>query len=362
MLVKSGKFNFRSGLLYLYIIVSVAGLYTYYSFGVLLASHFFFVVLSDRLDLKALASVILTYIIMVVLLVPWILPMMDGVNSVQTKDYYFKGTYSLPLLFQYFFELIFVPFKNHTGSINTTILSAFALFLGVVISYLYITGVYKASRSRITFSFVVSVVLYFSIFIISDKILLTKTMGFDRQHYFAVPVLLLLLASSVVYFSKVMYLRRTAIVILTLLFIAGLIYRYQNKSMFDGPYYFIQLSLQIERQSLNTGDKENLIIYNAMDKRYLLPFIHMTERNYDLMIIPFGMNDTVMRKLHRDAEYRNIFLVNIDAPATARKRLRMQSINAEQLYSYLKKDGYLRNSEPYIYQNIEKLTITRFSR
>ena len=362
VLVKTKSFHYRSFLLYIYILVSVAGLYTYYSFAVLIASQFVFVFLSVKKDVKTVVTIFSTYALIIVLLVPWILPMIEGVNSVQTKDYYFKGSYTLVVLIKYFYEIIFIPFKNQLGSFNAYAVQAGILTLGLLIASIYLFSIYKSARKRTTMFFLFSVFLYFSIFIVSDKLLDTKMMLFNRQHYFAVPVLLLFLASAVVHLSKNRYLKRLVLLLLVILFISGFVYRYLHKSVFDGPYYFQQLAQQLDKYTANASDKGNLILYNAKDKRYLLPFVYHTTRNFDLIIIPGGINDTILSKIEPSSKYRNIMLVNIDVPAVKRERLKLQSIDVDKVTSYLNIYGYKDDVKPYIYTNEETLTINYFSR
>ena len=360
ILVKRDAFHFRSILLYIYIFISVAGLYTYYSFAVLIASQFVFVLLSNKKDLKALTNIFFAYFLIIILLIPWILTMIEGVHYVHTKNYYFTGSYTLLFLLQYFFETIFIPFKSQLFSFSPIFVNLGISLLSLFILFIYLVGVFKSAYSRTIISFLFSVFIYFLILVVSDKLLYTKTMVFDRQHYFAIPVLLLLLASGVVHLSKNMYVKRTIIFLLTIVFVSGLIYRYHNKSVFDGPYYFQQLTQQLNNYSLNTTDKENLILYNAKDKRYLLPFIHNTSRNFDLMIIPEGINDSILKRIGHIEKYRNIFLVNINVPAIKRERLKLQNIDLNIVSLYLSSNGFINDTTPYIYNYVETLTINFF--
>ncbi|MCX6267472.1 MAG: glycosyltransferase family 39 protein [Bacteroidetes bacterium] len=361
-LVKRKAFHFRSVLLYVYIFTCVAGLYTYYSFAVLIASQFVFVMLSEKRDLRTVINVILTYSVIVLLLIPWLIPMLQGVNAVQTQDYYFKGSYTIVVLLQYFFTILFIPFRDQLSSINPVIAAAGMIFLSLFIMIIFLLGVYKSASSRIVISFLFSVFLYFFIFIASDTLMHTKVMVFDRQHYFAVPVLLLLLASGVVYITRKMFLKRMILLFFTILFLTGFIYRYLHQSVFDGPYYFHQLTQQLNLHSLNTKDDENLILFNAKDKRYLLPFAHNSTRNFDLMIIPDGITGTILERIDKNEKYKNIFLVNIDVPEDKRKRMNMQSISVNKVSLYLHDEGYTESAKPYVFQYVETLTINKYFR
>lgn len=360
-LVKSNAFHFRNPLLYLYIFISVAGLYTYYSFGVLIVSHFAFVLLSGKRRKDDYIRIFITYTVIFLLLIPWIFPMIEGVNLVQTKNYYFKGSYSLVNLFRYFFDIIFIPFKHQILMVNSSLTGYGTIVLFGFIAVVFLVGIYKSAKSKISIAFLVSVFLYFFLFILSDRLLVTKTMMFDRQHYFAVPVLLLLLASSVVYLPIKNWLNQLIICLISILFMAGLIYRYNNRSIFDGPYYFQQLDHYLNIHTTNSKEKENMILFNTRDKRYLLPFIYNTKQNFDLMIIPDGVNDTILMKPDHFENYKNIFIVNIDVDGVKRERLRMQRINEDVVTSFLNPKGFARQL-PFVYNNIETLTINRFTK
>ncbi len=361
-LVKSNGFHFRNALLYGYIFASVAGLYTYYSFVVLIGSQFIFVILLEKRNFRAILQVLLTYALIIILLLPWVFPMIEGINAVQSKDYYFTGTYSIVALVKYFEEIIFIPFIQQLTILDGIELTSGLILLSLAIVFLYVKGIYNSAKSRLVIAYFFSVFLYFAAFIVSDKILGTKTMMFDRQHYFSVPVLLLLLATSALYVSKKKSVTRLIVVFLSILFVAGFFYRYRHKSVFDGPYYFQQLTEQLNQATLQTNDKENLVMYNAIDKRYLLPFVYNTRQNFDLVLIPNGVNDTILQKIDHLTNYRNIFLVNIAVSAVKRKRLNMQEINVGEVSCFLHENGFADDQKPYVYQSVEKLTINQYHR
>ncbi len=359
-LVRSGEFSPRNQVLYYYILVSVAGLYTYYSFGFLLVSHLVFIILVKRPGFRDLLIIIGVYLVIGLLLIPWILPMLQGVGSVQDKDYYFKGTYTLSELAHYFRSALFLPFRNGWGPEANIGVSIITWVVSICLPIVFAGGHFIAGKQRLAWSFLVSVCLYMLVFIVADRIFETRTMTFDRQHYYTVPILLLLTGAAIYYFPAGRHLRRVVFTFVCILLISGSYYRWKNPSVFDGPYYFREMEHYLQHHTYGSDDHETLLLYNMKDKRFVLPYAYMTARNYNLVIAPDGNPVAALAGAGPLGRYKNIFLINIEGTKKQAKRMKIRPINSDTIGGLLAERGFQPGSSPFVFRYVETLTIHSF--
>ena len=359
--IKRSTFHFRSKLLYLYIIVCAAGLYTYYSFSVILLSQSVFAFLSFKPGVKTTCRILLVYLIIFLLLVPWIVPFFQGLDKVKTKDLYFKGSYSILFFFQYFSDIIFFPFRNYLQNELGLNFSWEVAALKLLILFVFIFSTIKSASDKYVRNLLIATWIYFFVFILNDKIFETSTMVFDRQHYYSVPIILLLLAGGLMSLDIASIYKRVVIFCFIFLLFCGLVFRFNYKSIFDGPYYFSRFSEQLAHNCSNTIPSKVLILYNVKDKRYVLPLVHTIDRNYRMMIVPCGISDSIMAKIGKLQGYKNIVVANVDVVERKRKRLGLKSIDIERVKSYLSDKGFVMDQVPYTYQYEENLTMFLFT-
>lgn len=361
-MVRQQSHSFSSPVTYAYIIVSLAGMYTYYSFSVILLSHFVFLAMYSERRFRNFLSIIAMYLIILVLVIPWIIPFLEGLGQVGTKDFYFKGSYTLPELFVYFFRTLFFPFNYPPFLEKYPILDPIILILTIGLGIIILTGIYLSRQNRILKGLLISVVFYIAVSVINDKIFGTSTFIFDRQHYYTIPVLLLVCAGSVTGFSGKRYLFSSVLVLFITIFIVGSAYRFKNKSMFDGPYFFSVLNQQLEAKCRQKDDKSCLVMMNMKEKRYVLPFVYSSERNFNMILMPEGLNDILIRSVLTKSGYHDIFVVNMDLPERKRKRLKLISFGQKELDSTLLLSGYSRSGEPFVFNYEEHMTLYHFKR
>ena len=362
LMIKRDLFHFRSIHLYLYILTAVAGLYTYYSFSVIILSQIFFVILCVKPEKTKYVTAVFVYVIIFALLIPWVIPFFQGLGQVHDKDLYFKGSYSVVFIFQYFAHILYFPFMNVLWKDN----SGIDVFLTGGVTLIILTvcfyGNYRAIKDRFSRNFIISVFFYLLVFLVNDKVFSTNTMTFDRQHYYSVPVLILFLASGVAYFSQNQIIRGITLAFITLLLSTGFYFRQNHKSVFDGPYYFTQFNEQLQRHCNTADPSKVLILYNCKDKRYVLPLVQYVKGNYNMMIVPKGINDSILGNIQHAGKYQNVVIANVEVSERKRKRLELELIDDRKTNQFLLNNGFRSDGIPYSFQYEEKLTMTFFRR
>ena len=300
-------------LTYLYIIISVAGLYTFYSYLFVITFQFLFVLLASKKNLRSLILIGLSYGVIILLFIPWITPMLEGINNSQMRDDYFKGTYSLLIFLRRFFDTnIFLAQYLFTSS-SQLFLNVIVIVLTVFLSFIYLVGIYKSLKADYSFAFVTSLLVFFLLVFVTDKILTTRSLVIEKHQYFIVPVLLFLLSVGTYFITSRIGLRFIIFSSISIFLISGFYYRFQNKSFFDGPYFFKPLTLEIQEVSANYKASEVLILYNTNIKRFLLPFINEITRNFDIMILPKGVTLSILEKVIPN-RYKQLLVVNVTIP------------------------------------------------
>ncbi len=360
-LVKSDGFNFRNKVVYLYILVSAAGLYTYYSFSILLACQALFAILAGKRDPRTLIVISGIYFMIFLFFVPWLYPMLEGVQSLQTKDYYFSGTYSLVAFLDHFFGIIFMPFRpwliRYHPPLTDIATGLIALFMLSISCY----GIYRYRKTRLVMAYAVSLLIYMTFFYLLDLTFRTNMLTFDRQHYFAVPGFLVLFIGCMAQIRPPRF-RQWIIACFVFLSVAGMVYRFTHKSVFDGPYFFKPLLSYMHSKTAGTNDRDNLILYNIKNNRYLIPYIYHEKHNYTMYIVPGGETDGMIGMPPDIRRFSNVFLVNIQVRPRKKKRLQVESINREQVAQWLIPEGFQEEKAPFIYEEEEKLIIHHFFR
>lgn len=360
-IVRKQSVSYSAPVTYGYILVSLAGMYTYYSFSVILLSHFVFLVFLLEKRWSNFLKIISLYLVILVLVIPWVFPFLEGMGQVNAKDLYFKGDYSLNELVVYFFRTLFFPFNYPPVLEKYPYLEPLILVLTMFFSIVIFFGIYLNRKNRLFLGVVLSVFFYISVSIINDKVFNTSTFIFDRQHYYTIPMLLLITAGSVTGYSESRFLYFPVLGLSLLILFTGFVYRFANTSMFDGPYYFGALNQQLDKRCQQAPDDQCLILMNMKEKRYVLPFVYSSRRNFDLLLMPDGMKDSLINLALTSKKYHHVVAVNIDLPDRKRKRLNLVTFGREQLVSAMNISGYFLADAPFVYRNEEQMTLYHFS-
>jgi uncharacterized membrane protein len=354
--------SFSDPVNYGYILVSLAGMYTYYSFSVVLLSHFCFIVILSEKRLKNLLKIISLYLVILIFVIPWVFPFLDGMGQVNSKDLYFKGAYSLKEFGVYIFRTLFFPFNYPPVLEKYPFLEPIIMILTIIFSIIILTGIYLNKKNKLFMGLVISAAAYITVSFVNDKVFGTSTFMFDRQHYYTIPLLLLIVAGSVTGFTKRRFLFSSVLSLIVLVLLAGSAYRFNAKSMFDGPYFFGVLNQQLDQRCEKGNDRSCLILINMKEKRYVLPFVYSSKRNFDIILMPDGMNERLIGSILTTRKYQDVLAVNIDLSERKKKRLNLIAFEQEALLNTMNYSGYSLFDDPYRFLNEEQMTLYQFRR
>lgn len=352
--------SFNDRRIYGYILVSLAGMYTYYSFSVILLSHFVLCFLISEKSIRNILKMVAVYLIILIMVVPWVLPFLEGIGQINAKDLYFKGSYTIAELTDFFFRTLFFPFDTPPVLESQPFLMVLILTFSLLLSLIVLGGIWLQRKNRLLMNVIISVIFYVVVSFVNDKVFNTNTFIFDRQHYYTIPILLLILAGAATGFSGKKILFIPVLTFIVLILAVGSFYRFNNKSMFDGPYYFNALNRELESRCPKADDASCLIMVNMKEKRYIIPFVYSSERNFDILLMADGLNDSLVRQAMATGKYKNIFALNIDLNERKKKRLKLKTFGEKELVNLMEISGYILTGTPYIFKNEEIITLLQF--
>lgn len=361
-LLKSHKINFQNRYLYFYMLISIAGLYTYYSFSVVLLSHFLMVIVIKWKKYWEIINAIIAYSIVFLIFIPWIMPFIEGLGQVSNKDLYFKGEYPVSLFVKLLFKISVFPYDNvlvwfEFSALTLVVLSGICLIL-----WLIIAGIINAKQNTIFRTFVFSFLFYIGISVINDKIFKTSTFIFDRQHYYSVPVFLIILAGSIGSLNMSKVWQRVIVLCISLVLLTGSVYRFANKSTFDGPGYFMELSKNVDNRTKQYRDNECLLIFSLSDKRYTLPYVYHSKHNYFVLFSQQGVNQQALLRECLNRGFKTVMAVNVELNERKKKRLKLKEFDIKKLNETLTGNAFVFRESPVIYTGEESVTLYVFDR
>jgi uncharacterized membrane protein len=139
-LVASNKFNFKSFGCYLYILISVIGLYTLYHYLFVLCFQAAFVFVSLRKDVKRLLLTVLIFLLIGLMFIPWLPFLIDQLHRINRGHFYFHGQDNLVMIlykiisynFLHFSFLNKYPWLALSHATNVFLLVVFLLIVLIV--------------------------------------------------------------------------------------------------------------------------------------------------------------------------------------------------------------------------------------
>jgi hypothetical protein len=339
MIVRKGYFNFRSPLTYFYILSAVSGLYGFYSFIFILISHlvFLFVVKWKR-DFKDLIKITIVYGVIILMLLPWITSAFQGVSESQVKDQYFKGEYSLS-----FFITKFLVNQLFPGIVqfftSETLLTTFLLVIAAILAFIFIKAIVQTRFVPFALPLFLSLFSYFLLNLLTDKILVTRSLVIDKHQYYLASSFVILLTIGFIQLFK----GKTAGTISVLLIIGvmatGFIYKFTHPVGYDGPVSFDRISKSLREVSSDIPDDKVLIVYNTSKRRFLLPLAYALKKDVSYLILWDDGKESVINRLDFK-DYQLVCLVNTYIPEWKIQKLKWKNIDTDDLGRMLSSAGF----------------------
>lgn len=331
-ILKQGGFHIKKPLTISYIILSVLGLYTFYSFAFLLFSHLVAVIIAaPKKSRSAIFTTGMVYFLIFIMLLPWVVPAFQGVLESQEKDQYFKGTYSTWFFFSQLIKTNLLPWLagiSLPGGWSDSMVAITGALALILPGYVLL----RKREHRWPVLFTVIFLLYTAQVFVVDKILSTRSLVIDKQQYFIVCSFIILLAYGYSRFPAKPFFRYMLTGLLLVTMVAGFIYRYNHRSGFDGPLSFDKLAGQMELLASHHGHRETLIIYNTRQQRFLLPLVHRLNQDCQYFIADKGFDIEMLDTMAFRAG-QHFLIVNTSVPEFKSRRLKWVNIDMGQIES-----------------------------
>jgi uncharacterized membrane protein len=355
VLVSSKKFNFKSFGCYLYILISVIGLYTMYHYLFVLCFQAAFVFLSLRKHVKRVLLTALIYLLIIFLFIPWLPSLFDQLNRVHSRSLYFSGQNN-PLLILY--RLIFynfLQFSNLDQLQGIDLFQTTNVFL-VMVLIVFLIGCRNMLYSRQSRFVFIALVVYLAAHFTGDWIMDSKTLEFKKFQFFLEPMFFFILAFGFVKMSNRFYIRNTLIFLFSTLLIFSSLKVFQVKSNFDGPEIVNSIHTKISN-NLAVENSPALLIVNTPARRFLLPMAHSIDFPIDIMILGEKDIATSLSKINAITQYDTVFVGNLFVHYAPKPKLSIQEL---QLI-----DGFLRQeqfADKNLMLNSPEGTLTQFTK
>ncbi len=331
-LVASNKFHFKSFGCYLYILISVIGLYTMYHYLFVLCFQAAFVFLSLRRNVKRLLLTVLIYLLIGLLFIPWLPSMTDQLHRIHNGNFYFHGQNNLLLILYRLIFYNFLQFSFLDKSQWIALSQAKYVFCPIVL-IVFLIGcrnmLYRRQSRLIFIALVVYLVAHFT----GDWMMDSKTLGFKKFQFFLEPMFFFVFTFGFVKMSNRFFVRNSLILLLSTLMILSSLKVYQEKISFDGPSIVKSIHTKISN-NLAVENSPALLIVNTSARRFLLPIAYSIDLPIDIMILAHKDISTSLSKINNVTQYDTVFVGNLLVPYMPKSHLSIQNM---QLI-----DGFLR--------------------
>ena len=334
-LVVSDQFHLKSFGCYLYILISVIGLYTMYHYLFVLFFQAAFVFLSLRRPVKRVLLTVLIYLLIGLLFIPWLPSLSDQLHRVHNGNFYFHGQNNLLLILYRLIFYNFLQFSFPVKSHGLDLSQAKNVFLLIVLIVFLIGCRNMLYRKQSRFVFI-ALGVYLIAHFTGDWMMNSKTLEIMKFQFFLEPMFFFVLAFGFVKMSNRFFVRNSLILLLSILLIFSSMKVSQAKINFDGPSIVNSIHTKISN-NLAVENSPALLIVNTHDCRFLLPIAHSMDLPIDIMILSNKDIATSLSKINTVTQYDTVFVGNLLVPYGPPSQLSIQDL---QLI-----DGFLRQKK-----------------
>lgn len=319
MLAANNKFHFKSPGTYLYILISVIGLYTMYHYIFVIFFQAVFVILSLPKNAKRLLLTTLIYILTGLLYLPWLPFLRDQLDVVNSAGYYFHGQSNALIII---FETIrnnFLRFPFQDNSLDAAF-SLTNLLLFPFILVVFLIGCMNALYHKESRLFFISLLFYLASHFVGDWLLDSKTLIFEKFQFFLAPMFFLLFAFGFVKLPTRYFVRTGAIAVFSVMLVLSSVTVYKDRVNFDGPEIVKSLNTLIS-SNMDTKDDRALVIVNTATRRLLLSLAHSINTPVDIVIITGQDTTATLGQITNPGQYNTVFVVNLLAETRSKPQL-----------------------------------------
>lgn len=334
-LVASNKFHFKSFGCYLYILISVIGLYTLYHYLFVLCFQAAFVFLSLRKDVKRVLLTVLIFLLIGLLFIPWLPLLIDQLHRINRGHFYFHGQNNLLLILYRLIFYNFLQFSLLDKFHGLALSQAKDVFLLIVL-IVFLIGCRNMLYRRQSRFFFIGLVVYLVAHFTGDWMMDSKTLEFNKFLFFLEPMFFFVFTFGFVKMSNRFYIRNSLILLLSILLIVSSLKVFQAKKNFDGPEIVNSVHTKISNY-LAVENRPTLLIVNTRYPRYLLPIAYSIDLPIDMMILDDKDIATSLSKINTVTKYDTVFVGNLLVPYAPKAQLSIQDL---QLI-----DGFLRQEK-----------------
>jgi len=307
LLIKNKSFNYSSIYLYLYILISVIGLYTMYHFVFIIFFQLVFVVLASPKNRNSIFTNLSVFILIFIFFIPWIPSLQQQLSVINGHDYYFHGKFNL---FSFIHQVLNSSFCGFFSSVmDGIIIKSIKFLLTFILCIFFLVGCRNALKSKINTLLVISLVFYLLSHFAADWILKTNTLAIEKFQFFLIPTFLLFISSGLSNTSKHFYIKTFFVSLCCLMLIVGSIAACKVKNNFDGPQSIYPMQKLISENSKNSSKR--LFVINRMRIREIFTFAHAIKSPADVIIIPDKKTISELVKMNSIKKYDEIYIVGL---------------------------------------------------
>ena len=355
LLVTNNKFHFKGFGIYLYILISVIGLYTMYHYIFVIFFQAVFVILSLPKNVKRVLLTVLVYLLIGLLYLPWLPFLKDQLDVVTNADYYFHGqSNALIIIFEPVrTNFLRFPFQDNSldAAFSVTNLLLFPLMLIV-----FLIGCMNALYHKQSRLFFISLLFYLAAHFAGDWMLDSKTIIFEKFQFFLMPMFFFIFAFGFVKIPTRFYIRTGAILLFSLMLTLSSISVYQAKTNFDGPEIVKPIGTLIAKNS-DAENNRTLLIVNTSTRRLLLSLVHAIDLPVDIIMFTGQDTAATLAQINSISQYNTVFVANLLVPDQSKPQLSAQDLTL--IENFLKHEEF---AATVLLLNSPEGTLTQFTK
>ncbi|MEN8127979.1 MAG: glycosyltransferase family 39 protein [Planctomycetota bacterium] len=294
--------NFSNSTLWLYLLITVFGLYGIYHYVFAVFFQALFLMLAARKNKKQLMIIMSVFVIVGICYLPWISKFLTQLQFVKTGGLYFHGISNPVRPIRYLFEF------NLTRAMPGQY-AWYKIFLLGVFFAITVAGVRRCVSAAIGRYFTVAVAGSFMIIYLADLIMRTNTINVPKLLFFFAPVLVVYFSAGAVYLIKRFpHLGASLVCLIFVAICVNTALTIRDSKAEDDPLYLTEYRNVINSIAKQEQNGLELLLLNQSNLRYTLCFAHAIESGDTRMKVSKDLLDVVNNEGRLLAQYTRVFM------------------------------------------------------